>query len=458
MYQRVKAYIQNQQMLKQNEKVIVGVSGGADSICLLFMLIELKKEWGLSLKAVHVHHGLREEAADADERYVRQVCRQQGIALKVVYEDVKAYAARHKMSLEEAGRKVRRRAFEAAQEEWGPAKIALAHHQNDNAETLLFHLCRGCGLKGISGIAPKNGDYIRPLLCLKREDIESYLENRGISYCTDETNLDDTYTRNRIRNHVIPYLEKEVNSQAVRHMSETMEQMRLIREYMEQEASEYIEKCVQFKGESKGECLLLADRCRGIPEALKPYVFQELLVRMAGHSRDIESTHIKMLCELFEKQVGRRIDLPYGLRAKRCYEGIALKKESGFPKSGEGDIDITAKIRVFEREPGEVIFPQNPYTKWFDYDIIKNTVKIRHRKPGDYITVTREGKTQKLKQFLINQKIPQEVRDHIWLVADGQHIMWIVGYRQNQKYQITKETSRILEVDFCKGERDGRKC
>lgn len=198
MYHKVKAYIEKYHMLDEKDKVIVGVSGGADSICLLFMLIELKKEMGLSVEAVHVHHGLRKETADADAAYVKKVCKELGIELRLFYEDVKSFALHNKMSEEEAGRYVRRRIFKEVLKEAGGTKIALAHHQNDNAETLLWNLCRGCSLKGMGGIAPVDGVFIRPLLCLKREEIESYLVNRGISYCTDETNLEDGHTRNRI--------------------------------------------------------------------------------------------------------------------------------------------------------------------------------------------------------------------------------------------------------------------
>ena len=454
MYHKVKAYIEKYHMLDEKDKVIVGVSGGADSICLLFMLIELKKEMGLSVEAVHVHHGLREETADADAAYVKKVCKELGIEFRLFYEDVKSFALHNKMSEEEAGRYVRRRIFKEVLKEAGGTKIALAHHQNDNAETLLWNLCRGCSLKGMGGIAPVDGVFIRPLLCLKREEIESYLVNRGISYCTDETNLEDGHTRNRIRNHVIPYLEEQVNERAVSHMSETMEQMRQLWKYVESETTRYAARCIKVSKDQTRRVLLKQEFIL-VPEALRSYVLHEFICQAAGRRKDIESVHAKMLFELLDNQVGRQARLPYGIVAVRSYEGIELRRESERRPKDQNLTDQNPeglmKMRTLKRTPGKVIFPENPYTKWFDYDIINNTVEIRHREPGDYITIDKNGKTQKLKQYFINEKIPQEERDRIWLIADGKHIMWIVGYRQNQQYQITENTRRILEIEFCGG-------
>ena len=211
MYKKVREYIRAWQMLGAKDKVIAGVSGGADSICLLFMLLMLKSEIGFEIAAVHIHHGLREGTADRDEAYVRDVCEKENVELFVYHENVKDYAKEHRLTLEEAGRKVRRDCFVKVMRQQGGTCIALAHHKNDNAETVLWNLCRGAGLKGMGGISPKNGVWIRPLLCLERIEIESYLEKRGISYCTDETNLEEGYTRNRIRNRV---LKKQASKQA----------------------------------------------------------------------------------------------------------------------------------------------------------------------------------------------------------------------------------------------------
>ena len=454
MYQRVKEYIQRYHMLEKEDKVVTGVSGGADSICLLFMLIELQKELGFSIVAVHVHHGLREGTADADADYVQKVCREQGVDLRIFREDVKKYAKENKLTLEEAGRNIRRMRFGQVLEESGGTKIALAHHQNDNAETLIWNLCRGCGLKGMGGIAPVDGVYVRPLLCLKRKEIESYLAERGISYCTDETNLEDDYTRNRIRSHVIPYLEEQINQQTVEHMADTMEQMRKLGEFVEQETRRHARQCIRYV--HGNQAILNAEAYGKAPEALQAYMIHEMLCQIAGRRKDIESVHVRAVMELIEKQVGRRVDLPYHMQARRCYEGIVLSKTTDVDTIEDISAEEPATFRIFERQSDIVIFPKKTYTKWFDYDIIKNTVKIRHRAPGDYITIDKNGGTQKLKQYFVNEKIPREERDQVWLVADGSEIMWIVGYRQNQKYQVTEHTRRIMEIHFHGGKKDGR--
>ncbi len=480
MYWKVREYIRRYGMLEQGDRIIAGVSGGADSICLLLMLIEFAKEAGYSVVAAHVHHGLRGEAADADASYGEKVCKERGIRCRVFREDVKSYAGKMRLTIEEAGRDVRRECFRKAMEEEHGTKVALAHHQDDNAETLIWNLCRGCGIKGLGGIAPVAGVFIRPLLCLRRGEIETYLKERGIEYCVDETNLEDDYTRNRIRRHVMPYLEECVNSRSVVHMSEAMEQARMLGAYVEQEIRRYMKKSVQYRED--GRILLDRSQFCKVPEVLRSNLLHELLCHAAGRRKDIEMIHIRMLEELLEKQVGRQANLPYGICAVRCYEGVEFFVSSGeapdSPEKDEGrEIVLTGKDgaeelpwpadcqkmhvcnfsgeekgrirwKVFDRTEDKRIFPKKPYTKWFDYDIIKNTVKIRHREPGDYITITKSGGTQKLKQYFINEKVPGEIRDRIWLAADGQHIMWIAGYRQNQMYQITDKTRRILEIEF----------
>lgn len=447
MYQKVKAYVNEHHMLCERDKVIIGVSGGADSICLLFMLLELQKEIDFSLVAVHVNHGIRAESADADEKYVREICEHNEVELFCFHENVKEYAKSTGTTEEEAGRNLRRNIFEKVLLKQNGTKIALAHHKNDNVETFLWNLCRGTGLKGLGGILPVNGVYIRPLLCLKREEIENYLQGNNTIYCIDETNLQDGYTRNRLRNRVIPYLEEQVNAQSVNHIAETIENIRIFNEYIEKEVEKYVRSCVLYEN---NKCTINKKEYEKIPEVFRKKLVHECLVQIAGLRKDIEACHIRSVEELIFKQVGKSIDLPYGLRALRIYEGIQLYShmESAKVDKDAQEIMPGVKIRVFERTSEMVTFPENPYTKWFDYDIIKRTVKIRHRESGDYIVIDKRGRTQKLKQYFINEKIPQNIRDQIWLIADGQEIMWIVGYRQSNGYQITEKTTKIMEICF----------
>ena len=452
MYQKVKAYVKKWHMLQKEDSVIAGISGGADSVCLLFMLLKLQKKLGFALMAVHVNHGIRGAEAERDEAYVKRLCRQWNVRLKVYRENVPAYAKEHGMTEEEAGRDIRRTCFCKVLKEWGGTKIALAHHENDNVETLLWNLCRGTGIRGLGGIAPVNDVWIRPLLCVKRREIESYLKKRGISYCTDTTNADRRYMRNRIRMDVIPYLEDCVNTESVSHMGKTMERMYELEQYILEEVGQYKESCTGWKN---GRRIIRQTEYTKIPKALRDNVLHEILCETAGRRKDIEEVHIQMLRDLFTKQVGKRIDLPYGVTAIRTYEGVRFEKN--IPEASyAGDENELFSIRVFDREPGNVTFPEKIYTKWFDYDIIKNTVKIRHRIAGDSIVINRYGGRKKLKQYFTDQKVPQEDRDKIWIAADGDEVLWIVGYRQSQKYQITEKTTKILEIQYYGGEENGR--
>ena len=467
MLKRVEDYVSKWDMLKKEDKVIVGVSGGADSICLLFVLLELQKKIPFELIVVHVNHRLRGADADADERFVKEICDEKGIPCIVYSEDVGAIANERKQSIEEAGRDVRREAFKRAMESYGGTKIALAHHMNDNVETFLMNAVRGAGLKGLGGIRPVVEPFIRPLLCLERKDIEAFLESRQISYCIDETNASDVYLRNRVRNQVIPYMEKEMNVRAVSHISETMKQLQEIQNFLEEQAKKYYENCV--KQEEMGY-IVLEKSFIEIPSVIQPLVLKYVIVKISGKEKDIGEIHLQKLKELMERQVGRQIDLPYGMRARRVYEGICVQEGqrecSQMPmvcmELVEGDVqefwwkDMQITCRLLDGVPTDEERAQKNNTKWFDYDIIAERACIRTRQTGDYITIHPDGRTQKLKAFFINEKIPQEKREEILLVADGHHIMWIEGLRTNCIYHIGEHTKRVLEIQINKGESYGR--
>lgn len=467
MLERILKYIREHGMIEEQDRIIVGVSGGADSVCLLFVLLALAEELRFDLVAVHVNHMLRGEEAAKDEAYVKKLCEENGLPLEIYREDVELIAKMRKQSKEEAGREIRREAFFKTKEKYKGTKIALAHHRNDNVETVLLNLARGTGLRGLGGIYPVNGVFIRPLLCVERGEIEQFLNERGISYCTDLTNGENDYTRNRIRNNVLPLLVKEVNVQAAKHIDEAAEKLRAVEMYLEKQAEKAYEACAGKRPEDgRAEIVLRKDVFDETEEVLKTYVVKEAIGRAAGGLRDVGNRHIEAVVRLFGQQTGRTVSLPEGICASRCYEGVRIgKKEHDRTTALEKRREIclsetkettfcgrTFSFRILQNSTDISDIPEKTYTKWFDYDIMDDNVELRTRLPGDYITIDRHGKTQKLKSYFINEKIPAELRDSLILVAKGHHVLWIVGYRMSYSCHVGSGTKRILEIRVDEGE------
>ncbi len=446
---------------------MAGISGGADSVCLFFALLELQKEMDFAFYAVHINHGYRGEASDRDEQFVRDLCEKYGVPLQVFSVDLESTAKKRKQSLEEAGREIRRGLFEKEMQSRNACKIALAHHENDNAETFLWNLCRGCGLHGLGGIRPVNGVYIRPLLGMTRGEIETFLQKRQQPYCTDATNLETDYTRNKLRHLVLPVLEEQINRQTIRHMNTTMEELRELDDYVEMQVEAAYQACVEK--EQDENCLIRKEPLLQYPELLQNKVIFRCLAETAATQKNLGRVHVEDVRALLEKQPGRSLDLPARVRAVREYEGVRLKKIRyekeqsvkdryteqnavclaipGTTVLPEQNLKVTC--RILEKNPlseGTDI-PQKTYTKWFDYDIIKKCLHIRTRQSGDWITVDGAGHRQKLKSWFVNKKIPYKQREEIPLIAEGNQIVWILGYRMGSAYRISSETKRILQID-----------
>ena len=459
--QKVKVYVERFHMIEPKDTIVLGISGGADSVCLLKILARWKEAWGISLRAVHVHHQLRGEEADADERFVRELCENEGIPCRVFHEDVQGMAQREKIGLEEAGRIARYRCFATVCEDVGGGKIALAHHQDDLAETMLHHLVRGTGMAGLCSLKPVSGNRIRQLLCLEKEEILVYLEAAGQPWRTDSSNLEDDYTRNRIRHHVLEELKTEVNPRAVRHMAQLSEELEETRAVLAQVAAEKRRQYVR-KSE-KG--MLLAEELKKEPDLIGRQIVHDLLNEISGNQKDFTRIHVEAVQELWNRKVGARRDLPYGMQAIRTYDGIYLERKAEKCETRDSEKNAGIQINVHSegtesfqieeltltvsrtaRDFGEI--PEKKYTKWFDYDRIKQTLVIRHRQPGDRICLFDGGGSKKLKDYLIDRKIPAQKRDQLWLLADGSDILWIIGDRISAAYKVTAESQRILQAEI----------
>ncbi len=349
---------------------------------------------------------------------------------------------------------MRQEAYRKVMREWNGTKIALAHHQNDQAETLIHHLARGCGMRGMRGMLPVQGRVIRPFLCIDRKEIEHYLNVNQIPYHTDSSNRSDQYIRNRIRNHVVNYLQENVNSKTVEHLAETAsiasEAEAYISEQAERVRNVYV-KCHRRK-------VQISQEIEKEPHIIRIYILMQALEQLYGQRKDISREHLEQILGLFQKETGKRIRIHGAVDAYRDYDGISLerakKKEKTFETliwdpASDGRIQWCGDLweaNIFCYKSQKI--PEKTYTKWFDYDKIESTLQIRNRTPGDFIVVTSQGGKKKLKDYLINEKIPQQERDGLILLAQGQEILWIVGMRISEAYKITESTKRVLEVKY----------
>lgn len=441
------------QMLETGDRVIVAVSGGADSVCLLKVLDKLKEELGISLFAVHIHHGLRGEEADRDADWVREFCNSMNIECSVVHYNVKEYAGQHGLSVEEAGRLLRYETFEREAKEKGAARIAVAHHGDDNAETILHNLFRGSGLRGLGGIPPVRGKIVRPLLSVGRSEILEYLRKENQTFCEDSTNSCNEYTRNKLRNQILPLIVEEINQGAVSNILHAGGLIAQADSYLEKTAKTYLE---QYGKREEGGVSMSVAVLEQQESIIQAYLIRLMIKEICGSGKDITKKHIEQVQELIKKPVGRRLDLPYALTARRTYEELWIGVQNIRPnvdKLSAEELPVPV-FTVFPYKKGAEI-PQNEYTKWFDYDKIKSTLSVRTRRPGDYFTLSRGGH-KSIKSYMIDEKIARENRDRIPLLAEENHVIWMIGYRISEYYKVTDQTQTILQVQVDGGNDDVR--
>ncbi len=483
MVKNVAEYMKKHHMLENGDTVIAGISGGADSVCLLSVLSKLRETMNLTVIAAHVNHLFR-ETAKRDEEYVRNLCKDMDIPCYVRSMDVENLAKEQGISFEEAGRKVRYSFFEELKEELDADKIAVAHNKGDCAETVLFNLFRGSSLKGLGGIRPVNGILIRPLLNVTRKEIEEYLIENKIIWQTDETNASTEYARNYIRHEILPLAEKMYEGAGER-IAATASDLREAEDYLEYKTQEaYVKHCnLQDGGIFISDKIVSEEHTTIISRIL-----HRALTIIGGTAKDLGKVHVKELERLFELQSGRMISLPAGVVAYRIAEGIFVRREiNSFDGSNSFSANVgqtalgtgvsVALLSKDDLESGEEILfeletvgevraklllnyelkniPQKTYTKWFDYDKITKCPVFRKRAEGDFLAINDNGGHKKLKEYFIQEKIPVYKRNEMWILADDKHIMWIPGYRISSFYKVTEETRRVLEITVG-GNADGK--
>ncbi|PNH20311.1 tRNA lysidine(34) synthetase TilS [Lachnospiraceae bacterium] len=459
----VKRAISRCHMIQRGDRVIVGVSGGADSTAMLHVLVKLSGILKAQYRVVHVHHGIRGEEADRDAKWVEELCRGYRLPCKIVEVQAKQFASQHKLSLEEAGRVLRYAIFEKEAQIWEreddtqkPVKVAVAHNKEDNAETILMQLSRGSGLKGVAGMKDVRGRIIRPMLTISRREIEMYLEKEELAWCTDSTNLHDDYTRNRIRREILPKLIDGVNQGAVDNITRAGRLIGEADRYLAKQAEAVLTKVVMRDEGSAGIARWDLDRQEPI---IRTYMLRLMIGMVNRTMKNITAKHIEDLNRLADAETGKRLDLPYGLEAYKTYDMLWIGAKGCLSEQGqkesetaETSAEMNAYYRknfrfdVFDYEPGMPI-PGGEWVKWFDYDKITDVMELRTRRIGDYITLKGGGR-KTVKSLMIDEKIPAAKRDRIPLLAIGSDVLWVVGCRIGDSYRIDAETKRVLEVSY----------
>ncbi len=443
MIERVYQWIKQHKMIEAGSRILVGVSGGADSTCLLCVLRELAPRLGAQLEALHVHHGIRGAEADRDAAFVEQLCAEWGIPCHVERRDVPALAAAEHLSLEAAARQARYEALEWWRAQVGADRIAVAHHRGDQAETVLLHLFRGSGLEGLAGMQPVRGRVIRPFLDVSREEIEAFLMARGIACCEDSTNAENDAARNKLRNQIMPFLRQEINACVEDHILLAAKRAWEASDYLKRQAAAALSACRAAEAHPRH---LVLDAARGVAQdpVILSYMLRLAVEECKGDTRDLAECHIRDMVSLFVQAEPRRFSLPGDLCAWRAGNRVVIGPKAA-TAAKKSDVPLfSLEMRTFSYDSSKKI-PENRYTKWFDYDKIKYCLRVRHREEGDYLTIAPAG-TKSLRRFFIDSKVPADERDTVTLVADGSHILWVVGYRISEAYKVTKETKTVLEI------------
>ena len=498
-YHEVKDFCRQNHLLEPSDRVLVAFSGGADSVYLARALLELSREWGFVVELIHVNHQIRGEEAERDEMFCKSFAEENGIRIHICRGDVPKMVQEQKYSLEEAARIYRYRCIEETAEQYGFQKVAIAHHQDDQAETVLFQMLRGSGVRGMGGMCPRNGRYIRPLLFLRHDQIVRELGQISQAWCEDSTNQEADCSRNQIRLKILPLLEECVNRRSSEHLARTAARMQEVQAFLEEELAKRLpELVVDFTEEGFAGRKELRARVRELqmlPKALQREFAYWMITQAAEHRKDITSRHLEALLALAAGESGKRISLPYDLMAGRDYEILWIRKE--YPnkvqqpdKAEQGktaaETENTAEagrngtedntypcwdpagkepksivlcgtegkeIKLFLQrknffeafEDNERKIPKNNCTKWFDYAKIKNMPKLRYPKEGDYMWLRTDGAKKKLSRVLIDSKVPADERKDILVLAEGSHILWIPELaRCSAYYYIDENTKKVL--------------
>jgi len=458
MENKVLKVIKEYRLIQKGDNIVLGLSGGPDSMALLYILLDIREIIDFNIYIAHLNHGVRGRDALEDQIFVEELSKDLGLPCYSKTVNMDEYAKKTGLSSEEAGRKLRYDFFREILDEIGGGKIAVAHNKNDQAETLLMRFFRGTGIDGLKGMDYVSGDIIRPILGVERRDIEKYLQERNIKTRLDRTNLETIYNRNKIRLELIPYIEENFNPNIVDTLWRTSRISSVDSDFLERYAQKSYNRMVKKK--SKDSIILDGDQFVKEHRSIQNRIIRNCILDIDGNLQGVTEKHISDTLKLFlERRTGKSIDLINNIIAKTSYNEFIIEKNYKTKKKDflyrldvEGttyieEIDLTFNVKVLPVT--DIYMDKNErFIKYFDYDKIKGDLYIRNRRTGDRFVPYGMKGSKKIKDYFIDEKIPKDKRDKIPILTDDENILWIVGYRTSESYKITPNTQRVLVVSL----------
>lgn len=411
--------------------VLIGLSGGADSVALLHIMCALSVKYGFQVSAAHVNHGLRGDDAVNDEEFSAELCERLGVKCYVLRADVRERAKTNGVSEELAGREIRYDFFTKIMAEQGIEYTATAHHKNDNAETLVMNFMRGSGIGGLSGIPCIRGRFIRPLLGVTRNEIEEYCVENGLGYVTDKTNFENNYTRNKIRNILIPLIQREFNPNFTETVTANAEIIRSDEEYLNDVAKREYDNVVDGDGAD-------IEKLNNLHYAIASRIIRKMIENVCGIA-DISSAAVSGVGEICKKnKTGLYASVTSGVTARTEYGKLIIERDTGECE------DFSYTINIGER----VFIPQLGYTvsveyadkrendggRYFSVPYGVGHIIVRNRRNGDVFNPSGMSGMKKVKDYMINEKIPRSKRSRVGIVEIDGKIAWLVGYRSDGRF------------------------
>jgi len=453
---QVSEFIRSHRLIKPGQRILIAVSGGKDSMALLHALIYLRKAWSLSLCVVHIHHGIRDEEADRDERFVMDSARAFNLPFYSIRVDVPCVARETGCSLEETARNLRRAAIMGILHRIGFDLVALGHQADDQSETILLHLMRGSGIRGLGGMTPMRGCFIRPLLFVLRQEIDAFVADTGIPYREDSSNQDRRFLRNRLRLDILPSIRDAFGNTVTHRINRAGQAAGEVDTYIRAETEDAWEH-VAIR-ETSREITLEIDSFLSYFKIIQKSMAALAIEKLTGFSSFLTTEGYERVLRLAEKgKSGAQVLLDQKARVIRSggnlvfMTSIPALKEYRVGKNSEIRIpELGLTLRVTESDPGipEDLKRHDRYTEYADDDKIKVPITVRSCRAGDsFIPLGMKGR-KKIHDFFIDEKIPIYRRRVVPLLCSGKDIVWVGGYRMDDRFKVTAWTKRVLKIEL----------